>query len=278
MKLVVISWRMLFVCQAKILEPTGSLHSLHAGYETLWIVARPCHAVPMTALCMGKCSGKARSFLLLPLPPRHVYHNTEGILPRQWPPSHVSWAALPVLPLSPFQPGQCPHAGLLQDESGPGTTRSPGGPCPRARVGHAPEPRWAMPRTLARGGGRPAVSRGVCGLSLAARRSLGDSLCRAAPDGSWSQGCLQTMGGEQETPHGKQDLAPPPPPATAPWPLSFPCSREPFPQPSATGLHRRDGDAAARAGWGMRHSEPRTKSRVRTPPAWARGSAWLREP
>lgn len=51
-----------------------------------------------------------------------------------------------------------------------------------------------MPRTPARGSGRPAVSRGVRGLSLGARRSPGDSLCRAAPDGSWSQGRLQNNG------------------------------------------------------------------------------------
>lgn len=80
------------------------------------------------------------------------------------------------------------------------------------------------------------VSRGVHGLSMATRQSPGDSPSGAAPAVSWSQGRLQTMGGEQETPHGKQDLAPPPPPATAPWPLSFPYSREPFPQPSAEGL------------------------------------------
>lgn len=62
--------------------------------------------------------------------------------------------------------------------------------------------------------------------------TMGQIQHRAAPArSSWSQGRLQTMGGEQETPHGKQDLAPPPPPATAPWPPSFPCSTEPFPQP-----------------------------------------------
>lgn len=107
------------------------------------------------------------------------------------------------------------------------------------------------------------MSRGVYSLSFAAHCLPGESLRRAAPAGSWSQGRLRTMGGEQETLHGKQDSAPPPPPATAPWPLSFPCSREPFPQPSATGLHRGDRNAATRAGWGMRPSA-----------RWARRGGW----
>lgn len=210
-------------------------------------------------LCPRECAQGKPGFLLLPLPPRHVYPNTEGfLLAVATLPCELGslLASCPCSHSAPFSLGSVPtvcHCRMSQSPAHGGS----GGPC------------------LAPGSWRreAEVSRGVRGLSLASRRSPGDSLCRAAPDGSWSQGRLQTMGGEQETPHGKQDLAPPPPPATAPWPLSFPCSREPFPQPPATGLRRGDGDAAARAGWGMRRSESWTKSRVGTPPAWARGSA-----
>lgn len=162
-----------------------------------------------------------------------------------------------------FNPDSGPITGCCRRESGPGKTRSPGG---------------AMPQHPGSWRQEAKVSRGVYGLSIIARRSPGKSLHRAAPSGSWSQGRLRTMGGEQETPHGKQDLAPPPPPATAPWPLSFPCSREPFPQPSATGLRRGDGDAAARAGWGMRPSAQWVRRRVRTLPGQAGSSAWLGDP
>lgn len=270
MKLTVISWGTLSVCQAKSLDPAGDWHSLHAGCETLRLgcsKAMPCCTHARTV--HGKLLRESQELSPAYTSPQICLPQHRGFspwavatLPCELGSSACSYSA-------PFNLGSVPTLGHCRMSQGRAE--------PTARVGHAPEPGWAMPRTPARGSGRPAVSRGVRGLSLGARRSPGDSLCRAAPDGSWSQGRLQTMGGEQETPHGKQDLAPPPP-ATAPWPLSFPCSREPFPQPSATGLHRGDGDAAARTGWGMRHSEPWTKSRVRTPPAWARGSAWLREP
>lgn len=239
----------------------------NAGCETLWgwVVARPCRALPLPALGMGKCSGKAR---LSPAStsPQTCLPQHRGFSP--WAVATLPYGLGSLLPpclcspSAPFKPDSVPTMGRCRTSQ---ALAQHG-----ARVGHASHPGSWRPQA--------EVPRGVRGLSLAARRSPGDSLCRAAPDGSWSQGRLQTMGGEQETPHGKQDLAPPPPPATAPWPLSFPCSREPFPQPSATGLHRGDGVATARAGWGMRHSEPWTKSRVGTPPAWARGSAWLREP
>lgn len=192
----------------------------NAVCETLWgwVVARPCHAVH------GRVLRESQAFSCFHFPP-DMFTTTQRVFSRPWPPSHVIWAALLVPCLcsrsAPFILGSVPSMGP-RDE--PGVAQH------GAQVGHAPQPGWWRREA--------EVSQGVRGLSPAARRSPGDSLCRAAPDGSWSQGRLQTMGGEQETPHGKQDLAPPPPPATAPWPLSFPCSGEPFPQPSATGLRR----------------------------------------
>lgn len=137
----------------------------NAGCETLWgwAVARPCRAVPLPALCMGKCSGKAR------LSPASTSLQTFTTTQRLFclgsghPPMRAGQlvAALPVLPLSRFQPGQCPP---MQDEASPGTARSWGGPCLAPRLvsaGGPGGPRCArpQPRRTPLPGGRPVQAR-----------------------------------------------------------------------------------------------------------------------
>lgn len=187
----------------------------------LWLggTAGPCHAtsMPMLAPCMGKHSGKAALSA--------AFHFSQTCLLQHGGFSALAAAAFPFRLVSILLPCLCSSSAPFNLDSshmtGCGATWSPGG---------------AMPGCPGSWRREAEVSRGVHSLSMATRQSPGDSLSGAAPAVSWSQGRLQTMGGEQETPHGKQDLAPPPPPATAPWPLSFPYSREPFPQPWAEGL------------------------------------------
>lgn len=174
MKLMVISRGTLFISQAKSLEPAGGWHSLHAGRETLWVwaVARPCCAVPMPALCMGKRSGKAR---LSPasLSPQTCLPQTTGFSPRAVATLSCelgsSLAPCPCSPSAPWKLDSVPRDGPLQDESSPGRARSPGGPrlaprspggprlAPRSPRGPCPAPRspggpCLAPRLVAAGG------------------------------------------------------------------------------------------------------------------------------
>lgn len=112
-------------------------------------------------------------FLLLPLPPRHVYHNTEGFLPGQWPPSHMGWAACCRPACAPPQPLSSRTVSPRWAAAG------------RVRPWHSTEPGWAMPRTPARGG-RRLRCREVCTASASPH---------AAPRGTACAGLLPTAPG-----------------------------------------------------------------------------------
>lgn len=169
--------------------------------------------MPVPALCPGKPAGKARLSVAFPLLPA-MFPATGSFVPQQCMPSRADWLA--------FCRPACAPALSLSDLAGMDQTLAQY----RAQV----QPCLSTPT---RGAGRPLCPK-VCAASALPHAACTGQLQPApgvrAVSKQWVESRKQS--------HGKQDLAPPPPlPATAPWPLSFPCSRKPFPQPSATRLH-----------------------------------------
>lgn len=186
----------------------------------------------------------------------------------QWPSSHADWLDFITLPCAPAQPLSIRTLAPQWAAAGVSWTLAQHG----AQVG----PCLSAP---ACGSGRPRCHE-VCTASASLHTARRGRACVGqlrrllesglSPNNGWRAG-----NAAWETGFGSTAAASHGP--LAPF-LSFPCSREPFPQPSAARLHRGDGDAAAQAGWGIRPSARQARRGVGTRPGQAGGSACLREP